>query len=463
MSNEKKLSEGAGATTGKMISWSFGDIIGYYLGSSYVIFIFFFYEVEVGLSVVLVGLAFIIFAIWNAINDPLVAYFTDKPFKWTRKWGMRFPWIMIGVFPMLLCYFLIFTPPTTSDHLIIFLYMVITLCLFDLFFSLYGVHFYGSFTMQFRSDEERRKVSVFTNIIPGLGVFAVSIIPPLFIKFGDIASYALAMLFIVLILAICAIIVVPGIRESDELKEIYIRGYESTEKLSFYKTARIAFKHRSFVALIISILFGEIAFTLLLASELYYFKDVLGLPYSYTIFSLLASHIGFIISIPFWFLVAKKIGHAQTYTLGLLIAAITPLLLLWIMTIEGYVIFSFINGFGFGAFFFMMYIIFADINDEIALTVGKRLEATLAGIRTVTFRIAIVFQAIIMVLVHIATGYNPNRSTQTPLAIWGIRVHMALIPSIFTFIAFLITFIWYDLKDEKKEKIFALLKEKGLK
>ncbi|MHA1255846.1 MAG: hypothetical protein ACTSPS_09640 [Promethearchaeota archaeon] len=74
----------------------------------------------------------------------------------------------------------------------------------------------------------------------------------------------------------------------------------------------------------------------------------------------------------------------------------------------------------------------------------------------------LVFQAIIIAVVHIATGYN-REGTQTDLALWGVRVYGAVIPAILCFIAFLILIIWYDLKDEKKEKLFAALKEKGLK
>jgi len=448
----------------KMASWAFGDIIGYYLGTAYGTFIFFFYEVEVGLPVVLVGIALIIFAIWNAVNDPLVGYLTDKPFKWTIKRGYRSPWVMIGVFPTLLCYFLLYTPPTGSDDLTIFFYMVITLCLFDLFFSLFGVHFYGSFTMQFRSDEERRKASAYTNIIPGFGVLGVSIVPPLFIVFGDIVSYAIAALVIVIILAICAIVLIPGIRETEEVKNIYIQGYESAEQVSFLKTAKISFKHKSFKAYTIAMLLYGIGGALFTASELYYFKDILGLPYSYALYTILASTLSFIFTVPLWFYVAKKIGHAQTFYVGVLFFALSLVPFIFITTFMGYFIASIIIGIGFSALAFIAYAIFADVNDEVALTMGKRLESTLAGIRTVVIRLSIVFQAIIIAVMHIMTGYNPDpHAKQTELAIWGIRAHAALIPAILCFIAFLILVKWYDLKGEKKEQLFAELERKGLK
>lgn len=462
MTIDNKQSERIETSSKKMASWAFGDIIGYYLGTAYVSFIFFFYEVEIGLSVLLIGLALIIFAIWNALNDPLVGYLTDKPFKWTKKRGYRYPWIMIGVFPTLLCYFLLYTPPVASDQVTIFLYMVIALCLFDFFFSLFGVHFYGSFTMQFRSDEERRKASAYTNIIPGIGVLGVSIIPPIFIVFGDIESYALAALFVIIILVICAIISIPGVRETEEIKNIYIEGYKAAEDASFLKTAKISFKHRNFTVYTIAILMYSIGSGLFVASELYYLKDILGVPYSYALYTVLGSTIAFILTVPVWYYIAKKIGHAQTFYLGALFFALALIPFIFITTFLGYFIAYIIIGIGFSAMVFIQYAIFADVNDEVALTMGKRLESTLAGIRTVIFRIAIVFQAIIIAVVHIATGYKP-KGIQTDLALWGVRVHGAVIPAIFCFIAFLILIIWYDLKDEKKEKLFAALKEKGLK
>ena len=61
-------------------------------------------------------------------------------------------------------------------------------------------------------------------------------------------------------------------------------------------------------------------------------------------------------------------------------------------------------------------------------------------------------------------GYNPDPyARQTPLAQLGVRFHMALIPAVLCFIAFLILLKWYDLEGEKKERLFTELEKKGLK
>ena len=107
--------------------------------------------------------------------------------------------------------------------------------------------------------------------------------------------------------------------------------------------------------------------------------------------------------------------------------------------------------------------ILSDCYDEVTLSCGKHQEATLLGIRTIFMRSSIIITALIIALVHIYTGYNqdPN-AIQTPLAIWGIRLHRGLIPMIFAFAAGAIMFIWYDLKGEKQRTLKINLRDRGL-
>ena len=86
MAIEEDLSQWEIASTGKMVSYAFGYIIINWLLSYGLQNLFYFYQVEVGMPVIWVGVASIIFALWNMVNDPLLGYLTDKPLKWTKKW-----------------------------------------------------------------------------------------------------------------------------------------------------------------------------------------------------------------------------------------------------------------------------------------------------------------------------------------------------------------------------------------
>ena len=119
-----------------MASFACGTFLNEFIMMAFFAFSFFYYEAEIGLNVWLVGLGYVIYAIWNAVNDPLVGYLTDRAFKFTKKWGRRFPWIIIGGIPWVFSYILVFTPPDVEPQgvgaWILFAWLVFTMCLYDL-------------------------------------------------------------------------------------------------------------------------------------------------------------------------------------------------------------------------------------------------------------------------------------------------------------------------------------------
>ena len=89
-----------------MASYGVGNVVSEILAAVLAVMLFAFYETEIGLSSSLTGIALIIFAIWDATNDPIVGYFSDRPFRFTKKWGRRFPWIIGAFIPMALFFVL---------------------------------------------------------------------------------------------------------------------------------------------------------------------------------------------------------------------------------------------------------------------------------------------------------------------------------------------------------------------
>jgi Na+/melibiose symporter-like transporter len=63
--------------------------IGHAFGGYYL----FFYVDVLGLAVTLAVIINVMYAIWDAVNDPLVGYLSDN----TRtRWGRRRPWLLAG-------------------------------------------------------------------------------------------------------------------------------------------------------------------------------------------------------------------------------------------------------------------------------------------------------------------------------------------------------------------------------
>ena len=460
--NDMDLSEWELVSTKKMMSYSLGFLVSGSFGTS---LLFYYFEVEIGLPVALLGVAFIIFAIWNMVNDPLAGYLTDRPFKFTRKWGMRFPWILIGIIPSIIFSFLLMLSPVAdpADPWPVFWWFIIMTCILDTFYSIYTTHLNAGYTAHFRSDAERRRSSAFNNIIPALLGLPWSFIGPLIIVYGDRQTFILSAFISMIIRFILVIFLIPGIRESDELKERFLHGYENIEKDPWLKTMKTAFKRKSFTATFFVFLLLSLGGTLYAASGIYFMKDVLRLPLFFTIYLAIAGFIGFLIFIPFWSNMINKYGAHNIMKTSLFIGIFAYLPILWITTIQEAIFFSFIGGMSLGAYTLSLGPVAADVYDECTISDGKHQEAMYEGIRTFFFRFALIFQAIIFTVVHLLTNYNPDpTAVQTPLAVWGIRIHMGLFPSLLSLVAFIIMHKRYDLIGEKIAAVKKKLRELGL-
>lgn len=459
---EVDLSEWEIASGKKMASYGCGYLIIASLLSNYAAYVFYYYEVEIGLSVALVGLAIIIFAIWNMINDPLLGYLTDKPLKWTKKWGMRRPWIVISIIPTLFIYFLIYTPPVGAGTLIIFLWLIIISCLFDTFFSIFNSHVYGGFANHFPSEYERRRGFAIAVFVAGIGVVGIGLIPTIIIEYGNPQTFVIAALAVVLLNGVAAILLFPSTRESEEMKAMFLRGLE-TEQIPYFKTLKTAFGKKNYVVSLLSYTLVITTQTLASASGIYFVKDILELPLQYAVPIALAGFAGYLLAIPFWSNFARKHGFKKTYYVSLGLAAICYLPGLFITELWQSILFNFIGGIPYAGYTIVLMPVAVDTYDELAIDLGKRQDATLQGIRTFFFRVAFVVFAVVISVVHIATGYNPDPlAKQTPLAIIGIRIHASLFPAIFMAIACFSIYKWYDLIGEKKAAMLKNLKEMGL-
>ncbi|MDD4301304.1 MAG: MFS transporter, partial [Sphaerochaeta sp.] len=126
-----------------MVSYGMGKFIAEFLTGAFGSIVFMFYETEVGLSAGYAALATILYSLWNAINDPIIGYVTNKGAPFSKKFGRRFPWIILGLILCSVFFILIFSVPSSWDArenpLPVFLWMVLTICLYDGFYSLWEV------------------------------------------------------------------------------------------------------------------------------------------------------------------------------------------------------------------------------------------------------------------------------------------------------------------------------------
>ncbi len=405
------------------------------------------------------------------VNDPLLGYLTEKPFKWTKKWGLRAPWVVLTSIPVLLLYYFMFAPPLGAGDLIIFLWFIIITCLFDTFFSIFNDHVYSGYTNQFPSEYERRKSFAIASVFLAVGVLGMTVVSSAIIVPGDLKTYQTFAIISLIVMMVMILILFLGIKESAEMKEMFLRGFEKEDKPSFFKTAKTALTTKNFVVSLIGYTCQVTATTLVLASQLYMYVYVYELDWGlYAIPTIIGigAWLGFI---PFWSNYARKHGFKKTYWVAFVGHGLSLIPFLWagaftdgMGTVIEVTIYTFIMYAFFSGEVIMLMPVASDTYDLVATKLGQRIDATMVGVRTFFFRIAIVIQGVVFTVVSIVTLFDPDpaATTQLPIAVWGIRVKGYLIPAIIMFLMGLLFRAFYTLEGAEKEALVRKLKELAL-
>ena len=450
-----------------MLSFGFGGFAREFISMAFNTFVFFFYENEVKLDVWLVGIAYIIFAIYNMFNDPMLGWLTNRPFKFTKKWGRRFPWLLIGGLPWGFTYVMIFTPPIVSGSmgpLVLFIWLLVTICLFDTFHSLYFVNFSALFADKFRSVKERRTASGIEIAISVVGVALGAMLPPLFVAEGVISSYTIQGMVVFLVCFIGMLLAIPGFKEDKELIERYLKKQEEKrEKLKFFHSLKTALKQKSFLAFIIVYTMYQTLVVCMTNSIPYTVQYILGMPLSTTTIIFAGFLIGVLIATPIWVFASHKTNDNRKLMIitGLLMVLTTaPLMFVGSLTLT--IIVMVFWGMAQGGFWFLIFPVLSDTIDDSVVLTGERREGIYTGFQQFFGRIGIVIQALSFAIAHELTGYVEGAATQTPLAIWGIRVHLALAPMLFILFGTLIFWKFYKLTPDKVRENKIKIKDLGL-
>ena len=67
------------------ISYGIGGFVDNFFIAAFSVRIIDFYENELLLGIFWVSLAFLLYGVWNMVNDPLIGWITDKKFGFTKR------------------------------------------------------------------------------------------------------------------------------------------------------------------------------------------------------------------------------------------------------------------------------------------------------------------------------------------------------------------------------------------
>jgi len=442
------------------------------------LYMFFFYHTQVGLDPIWILTVVAINTVWASLNDPLIGWLTDKNFKWTRKWGRRFPWIAIGFIPQSLSLIMIFSPPDIDaavNPLPVMLWLLLSLFVFDLFITLVEVHTAILRADKFRTETERRKGAGSWGVFDMLGQVLGMMLPPLLLFWGyTLLSFTVMAAMIALIAIIFGItFVAKGAREDKIIIDrYYAKDYE---RLHMFKGLMLVLKQKSFMALYASyVLWLTATGAIMVGMVAYLVTFILQDPNPDAMIPFFAMFIlGGLISIPVWLKILKKMNNnKKTYIIGSLFLCAVIVPLTFFQTDIDLMIMMFLFGFGNGCVWTIgMPVLYSNVQDDFVVRTGKNQKGILVGTWAIIGLVTAFIDEAIITLVFAITGFDAGIPDYATLAatpgidvgavLLGIRILLGIIPAVLVLIGTVIFWKLYPLTQEKVLENKAKLLELG--
>ncbi|MHA1292597.1 MAG: MFS transporter [Promethearchaeota archaeon] len=451
MDIDKELSNKLSKKT--KVSYGFANMANLILSGIAFTAITFYYNVKLGLDAELIGIAWLIFAIWNAINDPMFGFIQDRT---KSDLGRRIPYIRYGAPIYGTLFILIWILPliVINQKLILFILFFIMLFTFDTIYTIIGLVTYSLPAEMTLSQSERTNLMIYATAIGGFGM-ALSFILPVFLLTGDKSTIINPLFIIAMIILgiLCAIILYVS---SFFLKENKYTQLEDT--LGIIEGLKETFKNREFLIFEVSNFSFLLAQTVLTTAIFYYVSYILILEgFSTALPLILVFGMVMLMTVIFSKLV-EKYGLKKIYILGLMWTGLSFILFFFIGWEINTAVFGLVLlGIGFSAIIICAQAVMGDIIDYDETRTGKRRETTYSGINALLTKPAISIANWLFLLIIDSYGFNEKKSFQTSSAQLGIMIGLTIIPAIFILIsAFVMIFYKLDGPEwEKKKKELA--------
>ena len=443
--------------TGRIaVIYSFGQIADATAYQTFTFLVFTFYYAVVGINIVLITIGFIIWSIWNSLNDPLLGFISDRTHT---KWGRRMPYIMIGFIPLAITMLLVFSPLKSFgivNEMANFVYFLIVILVFELFYTMYSLNLTSMFPEVFITVKERTIANNVRQVFTIVGLIVAFILPGLFISdYSDPNSMPQYQVFGLVCLLIIIVLVLIFIKFGPKEKAEFQQDYKNAP--GFFGSIKICVKSKSFMWYIPSEITNWFVFGMLPTIIPLYGKFVLGIQDSLLISLLLG--LAFISAAIFitvlWKPLVRKIGNRKSWIISMSIWIVSLLPLMFFgkyMLIISMIVF-FLIGIGLSGSLYIIDLVVSDIIDEDEVNTGMRREASYYGVNALFLRLTtvLIFLAISSVFTSVGWAvFEPKLIT--PEIIFGLRTLIFIFPAIALGVGILAMFK-YPLDGERLLKV----------
>lgn len=399
----------------------------------------FYYNIKLGLSEEWISLAWLVFAIWNALNDPLFGILQERI---NTDMGRRIPVLRFGAPFYTLTFIFCWFPFLGNTQIALFWNLLLVLFLFDSMFTMVGLVQTALPAEMCITQEARSNLSLYNVILGSIGGLIAMVLP--LILLTDESSTELNPLFKPLMLLVAIVAGTVLFFSSYALTE---NEYARTEEpLGFFDSMVKTVKNREFLAFEAMNFFRETAFTIVIGSMIYFVQYVIRLQ---GILASIPLFVIFILMLLFSFLADRMVktrGLKQVYIIGLMLTSTGLIFLffsgIWLIAVMLSLV---VIGIALAPVTLIWSPLLADVIDYDEILTGKRRETTYAGMNALITKPAISIGNTLFLLVISGFGFDNALNIQSDSAIFGIQLGYALIPAICFIISAITFWKWYKL------------------
>lgn len=440
----------------KTLSFSTGLGLANLTGSSIATLLLLYYTAVTGISPWWYALAQTLYAVYNAINDPLVGYLTDKNRPGMLRFGKRFPWIVIGIVGAVVMMQLIYNVPQGfyKNDVVLFFWLLLSLCLFDTFYSIFYVNYMSLSPVTFRTENDRRRLGISNTFASTLMLIFGMILPIVLADKDDPSTFGTFIMISGLLTLVFGAVLLPSVRETPELTKTLVETAEKQKDGNFFGFLWKAVKQKNFMLVVILFLFFNVYTNTAVASMPFFVMNVLGFESEDPMMQMLLTEFAFIfLSLPIWNMVIKRRGFKQTAVIAVTFLCLVSAALMVVPDLLSSTIVFGLLGCAVSGFMALQAPLFNDVLDELSVAIGGHKEGVFTGIQIFFSRFSYVFQGLIVAIVRSLTAFDPtNPETFTPTALFGIRVEMIGVGALLLLVVILLFAKFYNL-DQAQMKV----------
>lgn len=407
--------------------YGIGDIGNATVNSAVQFFLMKFFTDAALILPALASSALLIGKIWDAINDPLFGWITDR----TRsKYGKRRVYMLFGAIPLGISIALLWFVPAGMSQVMTFIWIAFTFILFDTIWTLTNVPYYA-LTSELTDDyDERSSLTVYRMALAVPAYLLGAALTPMIVGFFAVqrTGYGFIGIAYGALAALALLISASGLRERQNVIET--KGEENP-----FKSIGKAFSNKAFVYLCLVYFVVNISFAFAKTLMAYFIE------YQLLMKDLISVAMGLMlvcvtIALPIWKKLSEKMDKGPAYGIGMGMGAVALGLLFFLPHKPTWMIYPImvLAGFGFAANWVFPWAMIADVSDFDRVKTGQYRSGMYYGVWGLATKISEALALAGVGWMLTGFGYVPNVE-QTAHSLLGIRLFFGVVPAVCIFVA----------------------------